>query len=159
MIAYIRARGANRAPIGRSTPCLGAHEALVDLLGHEIGTDLFVELAQEPVQEASHLDAAFEVLRQQSPAAERRAAGLVQIGRDGARAGNREPALFDEDRNVSGGVEREERETALPRPLLDEFRLDGHFGERQTDETGLWAERIMVEEDHPGPLTRYGRRE
>src|SRR5688572_3323506 len=136
MIAYIRARGANRAPIRRSTSCLGAHEALVDLLGHEIGTDLFVELAQEPIEESSHLDPALEVLRQQSPGAERRSAGLVQIGRDRACAGNRESALLDEDRDGSRGVEREERETALPRPLLDEFRLGGHFGERQTDEAG-----------------------
>ena len=46
------------------------------------------------------------------------------------------------------GVEQQEIAPALPRPLLDQLRLDAEFGDAKRTKRECGTERMMMEGDH-----------
>ena len=78
--------------------------------------------------------------RQQPQLAKRRAAGLVEIFGDDARAGHRRHALLDQDRRRAGRIELQKFLAPFPDPLLDQPRRQAVFFERQPHEAGMRTE-------------------
>jgi hypothetical protein len=148
VVTHIRAGGPDHARIGRPAAGLRVHEALVDLLGDEVARHLVVELGQEPVEQAAHLDALGRLRRQEPPLAEPAAAGLVEVFGDDGGAGDEEPLPVHEHRRGAGRIDGQELGAPLPRPLLAQLRLDAALGEGEPREARVRAERVMVQNRH-----------
>ena len=56
--------------------------------------------------------------------------------------------VLGHDRRHALGVEQQEFAPPLPRPLLDQRRLDAEFAERQAYEPRMRAEGMMIKRDH-----------
>ena len=63
-------------------------------------------------------------------------------------AGHARRAVLDHDGRRALGAEQQEIAPPLPRPLLDQRRLDAVLAERQPYETRMRAERMMIKRDH-----------
>ena len=73
----------------------------------------------------------------------------------GRTAHDRPLLVGDEDRQRSGGVQRDELRAPIPRPLFGEFGLDAALVEREPDRPGKRAQGIMQQSRHR-PVRRLG---
>src|SRR5271157_4074320 len=56
--------------------------------------------------------------------------------------------VIDHDRRRAFGCDQQELPTPVPRPFLDEPRLDSHFAEDEADVTGMRTKGMVIEREH-----------
>jgi hypothetical protein len=96
MIAHVRA---GCSECGR-VRCRTAPEPFQHLLLDEVRGDLLEELGVEPLRQATHLDPVYPLDGQEAAAVQRNPARLVQVFRDGRRAGHREIIVAEDGRGA-----------------------------------------------------------
>src|SRR5271163_2576919 len=151
MIAQIGARRAHRVHVRAAAALRRAHEALVDLLPHQPLARLIEELDVEPVRQPASLGAVQRIVRHQPALAEAKAPRLIEIFGDDRSARQTRRVVLDHDRRRAFGSDHQELPTPVPRPFLDERRLDSHFAKDEADETGMRTKGMVIERDHWEP--------
>ncbi len=149
MAAQVEEAGAHRLGIGTAAQ---AHLALDHFLADQIDGDLGVKLGVEPADQSANLGARQEIGAQQRGIGDL----LVEIFDDGGAVGQHLAAGFDQDRNVIGGIERQEFSAALPHRFEHQLERQFLFREDDAHLARERAEPVVVEGAHEAQRAAFG---